>query len=123
MFSCEYKNCPRAYLSQPELDRHVTRRHQGLADSELAGFTCSDCGDKLPDLKSFKVHQVQPHLFTCHVLACTRKFETKPKLLQHLEGQHGIQHVKIDEQNSGYITTQRSQDNIQIAEWALDWIK
>ena len=123
MFCCQYKSCSRAYNSQPELDRHVTRRHQGLADTELKGFSCSHCEDKFPDQKSLKVHQAAPHGFTCHVLACTRKFETKPKLLEHLESQHGIQHVQIDEQDSGYITTQRSLDNVQIAEWALDWIK
>ena len=39
------------------------------------------------------------------------------------ESQHRIQHVRIDGQNSGYITTERSQDNIRIAEWALEWIK
>ena len=122
-FSCEFKKCPRAYNSQPELDRHVARRHQGLADSELKGLSCRLCGDKFPDQKSVKVHQEAPHAFTCHVLGCTSKFETKPKLVQHLESQHGIQHIQIDAQDSGYLTTQRSQDNVQIAEWALDWIK
>ena len=120
MFSCQYPGCPRAYISQSELELHTTKRHPG---SELKGLTCSDCGENSADLKSLKVHQLQPHTFSCHVSHCTRRFETKPKLLQHLEAQHGMKHVMIDEQNSGYITTQRSRDNVQIAEWALDWIK
>ena len=121
MFSCETAGCTRAYTSQLELELHTAKRHQ--AGSELKGLNCGRCGENSPDLKSFKVHQLQPHTFTCHVLGCTRSFETKPKLLQHLESQHRIQHVRIDGQNSGYITTERSQDNIQIAEWALEWIK
>ena len=123
MFCCEHPGCPRSYISQSELDRHTTKRHQGVAKPEVKGFSCSDCGKNHQDLKSLNVHQLKPHGFTCHVFGCTRKFEAKPKLIQHLEGQHGIRHVKIDEQNSGYITTERSQDNVQISEWALDWIK
>ena len=123
LFSCVYKGCSRAYISQPELDQHITRRHYGVADSELKGFSCSNCGDKFPNQKSLRIHHLQPHGFTCHVMGCSSKFETKVRLLHHLEAQHGIQHIKIDEQNSGFITTERSQDNIQIAEWALDWIK
>ena len=115
IFSCETKGCPRSYISQPDLARHTARCKHGVV--------CTDCGDKFPHLKTLKAHQLQPHGFTCHVLACSSKFQTKPKLVQHLQSQHGIKQVRIDEQNSGYITTERSPDNIQIAEWALDWIK
>ena len=124
VFSCDNQGCLRSYISQPELTRHTARcKHGQAADSELAGVVCTDCGDKFPDLESLESHQLQPHGFTCHVVACSSKFETKPKLLQHLEDQHNIKHVKIDDQNSGFITTQRSPDNVQIAEWALEWIK
>ena len=70
-----------------------------------------------------KSHQLQPHGFACHVVDCSSKFETKPKLLQHLEDQHDIKHVKIDDKNSFQIPTERSPDNVHIAERALDWIK
>ena len=70
-----------------------------------------------------KSHQLQPHGFAYHVVDCSSKFETKPKLLQHLEDQHDIKHVKIDDKNSFQIPTERSPDNVHIAERALDWIK
>ena len=123
MFRCDYKGCQRSYISQSDLDLHSTKRHQAVANPEPKGFPCSDCGKNHPDLKSLEAHQLQPHSVTCHVLACSSKFETQPEFLQHLEAQHGIQHIRIDEQNSGFITTERSQDNVQIAEWALEWIK
>ena len=75
------------------------------------------------EMKTLKVHQLQPHTFACHVSDCPSKFETKPRLLQHLETQHGIQHMNIGGQNCVYITTEMSQDNLQMAEWAQDWIK
>ena len=93
------------------------------AKSRVKRFRCGDCREIFAEMKILKDHQLQPHTFFCHVSDCPGKFETKPKLVQHLKAQHGIQHINIDGQNSGYITTERSQDNIQIAEWALDWIK
>ena len=123
MFSCEYTGCPRSYISQSDLDRHTAKRHPGVASPDLKEFSCSHCGRTHPDLESLQDHQLQPHPFTCHVLGCSSRFEAKPRLLQHLEGEHGIKHVKIDDGNSGYITSERSQDNIQISEWALEWIK
>ena len=118
------KDCPGPEPLEVEDYDYVKVPEEDLVNvSEGKGFSCSDCGKNHQDLKSLNVHQLKPHGFTCHVFGCTRKFEAKPKLIQHLEGQHGIRHVKIDEQNSGYITTERSQDNVQISEWALDWIK
>ena len=114
-FRCESQGCRHAYISQAELARHITRRHPGVL--------CSDCGAKFPDLQALTDHQLQPHGFTCHVSACSSKFQTKSKLVQHLQSQHAIKEFKIDDQNSGYITTERSRDNVQIAEWALDWIR
>ena len=100
-----------------------TKSQQGQGLSKLKGYSCRHCREKFPDKKSFNFHLLQPHDFPCHVSGCNSKFETKSKCVLHLEAHHSIQNIQIDDQNSCYITSERSPDNIQIAEKALEWIK
>ena len=91
------------------------------------GFTCKQCDERFPDLQTFKTHESVPHVHACHLLECPRSFPERRQLETHLTREHQVLHVNIDTSGEcgarGIITTQRSQANVDMADWAEQWIR
>ena len=121
------QHCSRAYLLKPDLLHHVLKAHDRITSEEAMGFTCKQCEERFPDLQTFKTHESVPHVHACHLLECPRSFPERRQLETHLTREHQVLHVNIDTSGEcgarGIITTQRSQANVDMADWAEQWIR
>ena len=121
------QHCSRAYLLKPDLLHHVLKAHDRITSEEAIGFTCKQCEERFSDLLTFKTHESAPHVHACHLLECPRSFPERRQLETHLTREHQVLHVNIDTSGEcgarGIITTQRSQANVDMADWAEQWIR
>lgn len=126
----ECKHCHKAYILEVDLNHHVEKHHveksQMIQTKHKEGFTCQLCGVNIGEMEMFKIHQSQGHNAPCYLDGCDKRFQHKNELLVHLKSVHNIVQIRIgddaDEEHRGYLTTERSQANIDIAEWAESWI-
>jgi len=119
------KHCHKAYILEVDLNHHVEKSHK-VQTKYKEGFTCQLCGVNVSEMETFKIHQSQGHNVPCYLDGCDRRFQHKKELLSHLKTQHNVVQIRIgddsEEEHRGYLTTERSQANIDIAEWAESWI-
>ena len=90
----------------------------------------------------FNIHQSRGHNVPCQVDNCLKIFQNKKELVAHLKSEHNIVQIRVrivfgeyffqeyfqigpdpEEEHHGYLTTERSQANIDIAECAESWIE
>ena len=117
--------CDRKYVLEPDLSWHESNRHQKeqALQEEKTGFHCTICDAKFSDLPEFRLHQAEGHSKKCHVSECNAKFGTKVELQRHVVQEHGVvDSMEMGEDVVAHLTTTRSQENIDIANWAEDWI-
>ena len=117
--------CDRKYVLEADLVWHESNRHQReqKAKEENTGFHCTICDTKFQDLPEFRLHQAEGHSKKCHVMDCNAKFSTQEALQRHREEEHGVvDSMEMDGEVMAHLTTTRSQENIDIAKWAKDWI-
>ena len=120
----ECDHCHRKYTLEVYLKQHMARAHKQKLRAQPEGFNCGMCNSVFSDLKEFRMHQAEGHGEPCHVSLCNDRFNTKQELLEHLRSRHDVVHqMNMDGGVSAYLTTVRSQENIDIAEWAEDWIQ
>jgi len=127
-YECQY--CYKAYILEVDLNHHVEKHHREKSRKvqikHREGFTCQLCGVNISQMEMFKIHQSKGHNFSCYHDGCTRRFQHKRELESHLKCVHNIVQIKIgddaEDEHRGYLTTERSQANIDIAEWAESWI-
>ena len=120
-FKCT--KCSRAYPLEAELHHHRQKHHDKAQGHEVKGFHCQKCDEKFDNLQDFKMHGLEPHDYSCFMEDCMKSFSTKDKLESHLTKKHKVLHVQIDNlETKGIITTEKSQSNKDIAEWAEGWI-
>ena len=121
----ECSRCDRKYVLEPDLSWHESNRHQKeqTLKEEKTGFHCTTCDAKFDDLPKFRLHQAEGHSNKCHVSECNAKFGTKAELQRHVVEKHGVvDSMEMGEDVVAHLTTTRSQENIDIANWAEDWI-
>jgi len=124
------KHCHKAYTLEVDLNHHVEKHHVEksvkVQTKHKEGFTCQLCGVNIGEMEMFKIHQSQGHNAPCYLDGCYKRFQHKTELLVHLKSVHNVVQIRIgddtDEEHRGYLTTERSQANIDIAEWAESWI-
>ena len=117
--------CDRKYVLEPDLSWHESNRHQKeqALKEEKTGFHCTICDAKFSDLPEFRLHQAEGHSKKCHVSECNAKFGTKVELQNHVVSEHGVvDSMEMGEDVVAHLTTTRSQENIDIANWAEEWI-
>merc|ERR1719481_1704077 len=127
-YGCKY--CYKAYILEVDLNHHVEKHHSEKSHKvqmkHRKGFTCQLCGVNISQMEMFKIHQSQGHHFSCYHEGCSMRFQHKRELVSHLKNVHNIVQIKIgddtEDEHRGYLTTERSQANIDIAEWAESWI-
>jgi len=127
-YRCQF--CHKAYILEVDLNHHVEKHHTHKSHKVLnkhrKGFTCQLCGVNISEIEKFKIHQSQGHNFSCYHDGCIMRFQQKKELETHLKMKHNIVQIRIgddsEEEHRGYLTTERSQANIDIAEWAESWI-
>ena len=110
---------------EPDLSWHESNRHQKekMMKEEKTGFHCTICVAKFSDLHEFRLHQAEGHSKKCHVSECNAKFGTKIELQRHVVTEHGVVHsMEMGEDVVAHLTTTRSQENIDFANRAKDWI-
>ena len=116
--------CSRAYQLEADLLHHMQKHQDKAKRHEVKGFNCQKCDEKFYDLQAFKMHGIEPHNYSCFMEDCVKSFSTKSKLEGHLTQKHKVLHVQIDNLDTkGIITTEKSQSNKDIAEWAESWIR
>eukprot|EP00092_Neocalanus_flemingeri_P007418 GFUD01008011.1.p1 GENE.GFUD01008011.1~~GFUD01008011.1.p1 ORF type:complete len:2535 (+),score=676.26 GFUD01008011.1:509-8113(+) len=119
------KHCHKAYILEVDLNHHVEKSHN-MQSRHKEGFTCNLCGENISEMEMFKIHQSQRHSVPCYLDGCEKRFQHKKDLVAHLKSKHNIVQIRIgddaDDEHRGYLTTERSQANIDIAEWAESWI-
>ena len=122
-YACEH--CYKAYILEVDLNHHLKKTHD-IRTKHKEGFTCKLYGENISEMEMFKIHQSKGHNVPCQVDDCLKRFQNRKELVAHLKIEHNIVQIRIgddaEEEHRGYLTTERSQANIDIAEWAESWI-
>jgi len=118
----DHEKLPRKYACSKWHESNRHQREQTLKE-EKTGFHCTICEARFSDLPEFRVHQAEGHSKKCHVSECNAKFGTKVELQRHVVSEHGVvDSTEMDKDVAAHLTTTRSQENIDIANLANDWI-
>ena len=94
------------------------------APQEEERFPCTVCGAVFAGLPEYRLHRVEGHRKErCYVAECNAAFETREELGDHLRREHQVlETMEMDGGVAVHLTTARSQENLDIARWAGEWI-
>jgi len=120
-------SCRKMYLLEADLNHHITRVHKKDLfgeDEPEERFPCTVCGAVFAGLQEYRLHQVEGHRKErCYVAECNAAFETREELGDHLRREHQVlETMEMDGGVAVHLTTARSQENLDIARWAGEWI-
>lgn len=110
---------------EADLNHHMTKHHKGKVRGPRDGFQCKMCEATFFDMQEFRTHKVGGHPELCRIKDCVARFNTKLELQNHLKAKHEVVSYQMEMAGglSVHLTTARSQENIDIAEWAEGWIR